>query len=342
MSFFEKAQTKIDQLAKPPGSLGSLEKIAAMVARGQKSEKPSAEKIRVSVFAGDHGVARAESVSPYPPTVTGLMVKTFLAGKAAINTIAVANGIEVEVINCGVEGVSKEENSTKSVKIHHVDSLDGPTANLKETSAMTATQLESALEGGRKAALRAKEDGVDIAAAGEMGIGNTTPATALFCKFLSLSPSQITGPGTGLDAKGVMQKAEVISAALERITDVEDPKEILMQVGGFEIASMAGFFIELSSLSIPVLLDGFIATAAACAAIKIDPSVQDNFIPATKSAEPAHANILKLMGMPEPILDLSLRLGEGTGACLAAPIVRASCSMMNNMASLNDVLEGKI
>lgn len=342
MNFFENAETKLDSLAKPPKSLGGLEDIAIALCQSQKTETPSADKARISVFAGDHGVARQEKVSPYPPSVTALMVKTFLAGKAAINSIASSNQVDVEVINCGVEGLDDTVKSSGDVKIFYGASLNGPTKNLKIEDAMTSAEIDVALTAGRQAAKRAVEDGITVVGAGEMGIGNTTAATAIFCKLFNLDPHEITGPGTGLDRDGINLKAKVIAEALERTASLKEPLDILKAVGGFEIAAMTGFYLEAAESNLTILLDGFITTSAFAIALALNPSLKESVIVTTVSGEPSHRQVLSIMGLGAPVFDLGLRLGEGTGACLSVPVVKSACSVINNMATLTEVLEGRI
>lgn len=343
MDIFTNVSEKISKLAKPLGSLGNLEYYAAKIAQIQQTETPSITKSRITVFAGDHGVARQEKVSAYPPSVTALMVKTFKTGKAAINQIAEANGVDLEVMNCGVEGLNQDETlKPTGVSCYYEAATDGPTQNLKTDSAMTTQQLESCMTAGRNAARRAQQDNVSIAGAGEMGIGNTTSATAIFAQTLGLNPNEITGPGAGLDEKGIMEKMAVIQEALIRTKNVRDPLEILRELGGFEIAAMTGYFLELTRAGIPILLDGFITTSAALIAMRIDPKVGDNLIVSTVSGEPAHRLILAKMNLHNPVFDMSLRLGEGTGACLAVPVMRSACNILNGMATLDDVLQGNL
>jgi nicotinate-nucleotide--dimethylbenzimidazole phosphoribosyltransferase len=343
MNYLESATEKLNSLAKPPGSLGHLEQIATTIAKCQETLDPSADKIRVSIFAGDHGVAREEKVSPYPPSVTSLMVKTFLAGKAAISSIAKANNVELEVINCGVEGLSKETSSNLGdIKIFYEALADSPTKNLRKMSALSEEELSNAIQAGKNAAARVVTDKVDIAGAGEMGIGNTTAATAIFCKLLNLNPLDITGPGTGLDKNGISEKINVVSDAIERTSSSLTPWEVAKELGGFEIVAMASYFLELKKNKVPILLDGFITTAAAAVAMKVDPALKDYLIVTTVSGEPAHKLILEKLGLGKSIFNLGLRLGEGTGACLAASTVRSACNVINQMATLSDVLEGNL
>ncbi len=343
MNLFESASDKLNNLAKPPKSLGRLEYLAAKVAACQNTMNPNIRSARISVFAGDHGVARSETISPYPPSVTGLMFQTFKAGKAAINSIALANNVDVEIINCGVEGLTKGETLMPSKVPAFYDALiDGPTKNLRIEPALSDKALETAMSAGSNAASRAITDNMSVVGAGDMGIGNTTSATAIFSKLLNLNPQDITGPGTGLDHVGIQHKANIIREAVERIGDIHDPIEVLRQMGGFEIAAMTGFFLAVSKADIPILLDGFITTAAALVAIKIDPSVKEKLITSSISGEPAHRMILEEIGLPKPVFDLGLKLGEGTAACLAVPVLRAACHLINNTATLDEVLKGQL
>lgn len=340
--FYDSALKRLNSLAKPPGSLGKLEELSARLSHIQQTTTPKADKIKVCVFAGDHGIAREEAVSPYPPNVTALMVKTFLAEKAAINSIASSTDVSLEVIDCGVEGLSTYSPKDYKIEFNNTHRASNPTKNIKNSPAMSQAELKNAMQAGQDAAQRLVAGGYDIAAAGEMGIGNTSSATAIFCSLLNEKASRLAGSGTGLTPEGVANKAKIIQKACDRVSYETNPYEILRQLGGYEIAAITQFFIELSKHNIPILLDGFIATSAALVAIAIDPEVKQFLIPATVSGEQAHRFILEKMDLQESILDMGLRLGEGTGACLAAPILRAACCMQNNMATLQDVLDGNI
>jgi nicotinate-nucleotide--dimethylbenzimidazole phosphoribosyltransferase len=329
------AQQRLDALAKPPGSLGRLEELGVRLAVAQGRAQPSARWPRVIVFAGDHGVASAWPVSPYPSAVTQAMVHTFASGRAAVSALARSAGATLEVVDCGVAGLGPVQ-AGEGVRVHRTAVAAG-TADLVTGPAMTSGQLEAALAIGRAAADRAASDGVDLLALGEMGIGNTTPATALAARLLERPAVDLVGPGTGLHAAGVSRKAELIQRALDR-GGAPDPAGALADLGGFEIAALVGCLLQARRHRIPVLLDGFIVSAAALVALRLDAGVREQLIPTTRSAEPGHAALLEAIGAGEPLLDWGLRLGEASAATLCIPLARAACAVMAEMATLAEVL----
>ena len=255
----------LDALAKPPGSLGQLESLAVRLAGAQRSERPSADVPRVLVFAGDHGVARAQAVSPYPSDVTKVMVATFAAGRAAVSSLARNAGATLEVVDVGVCGPPPPAATAAGVSVVHARVADG-TADLSTTAAMTDAQCKAARDAGAAAVDRAVADGVDVIAVGEMGIGNTTPASALAARLLGRPAVDLVGPGTGLDASGVQKKAEVVQRALDRGGPAE-PLAALADLGGLELAALVGCIHRAEELDVPVVLDGFImGSAAGCGA----------------------------------------------------------------------------
>ncbi len=320
------AEARQGMLTKPPGALGRLEGIAIQLAAMQGKEKPTLEQVRIVVFAGDHGIA-AEGVSAFPQAVTAEMVRNFANGGAAISVLARQLNAELEVINLGtvvdpgpLPGVSDQK-------------LGAGTANFAKQAAMSEEQLARAMNIGRQSAERAVTKGMDLFIGGEMGIGNTTAATALACALLDVSVEQLAGPGTGLDAKGVSHKVEVIKAALALHKDqIDSPVTALRYFGGFEIAALAGSFIACGQMGVPVLVDGFIATAAALVAIKQCSGTADWLLYSHASAEPGHRHIVAALGA-EPLLDLGMRLGEGSGAAVTVPLLRLACALHNEMAT---------
>jgi len=213
------------------------------------------------------------------------------------------------------------------------------TQNIATQNAMSRQECDSALEAGRLALRRLHSEGSTIAVAGEMGIGNTTAATALCCQMLDLAPEQVTGPGAGLDPSGVRHKSAVIARALKRSTAME-PLDVLASLGGFEIAALVGFYLEAEAQNIPVLLDGFICGAACLIAHALNPNIKRVVIPATLSGEPHHHKVIAALDMGQPILSLGLRLGEGSAAATALPILKAAITLANEMATIAEVLEG--
>jgi nicotinate-nucleotide--dimethylbenzimidazole phosphoribosyltransferase len=313
------------QLTKPPGSLGLLEAVAIQLAALQRTAEPNLDSVWISVFAGDHGVAD-EGVSAFPQVVTGEMVRNFAHGGAAISVLAHALGATLEVVNLGTVNDPGE--------IAHVRrAIIAPsTANFCESPAMTAEQFEAALAAGADSVRAARSADTRLFIGGEMGIANTTSATALACALLGERPSELAGAGTGLDASGVLHKISVIERALARHADVVDASEQLRCFGGFEIAALVGAYIAAAQIGLPVLVDGFITTAAALAATRINPGVRDWLLFAHRSHERGHTRLLRELDA-EPLLDLGLRLGEASGAAIALPLLRLACTLHGNMAT---------
>jgi nicotinate-nucleotide--dimethylbenzimidazole phosphoribosyltransferase len=316
-------------LIKPPGALGRLEAVAIRLAGWQGTSTPSAERVRIVLFAGDHGVVE-EGVSAFPQSVTAAMVRQFAQGGAAVSVLAGTLGADLEVINLGTIEGNGPVSGVQELRL-------GPgTANFAREPAMTERQLAEALRAGREAAERAHADGVQIFIGGEMGIGNTTAATALASALLGETPEALAGPGAGLDAAGVSRKAEVIRLALERHgPDLADPLETVRRLGGFEIAALAGAYVACAQQGLPVLVDGFICTAAALAAERLCPGAAGWFLYAHASAEPGHARILAALD-GKPLLDLGMRLGEGSGAAVAVPLLRLACALHAGMATFEE------
>ncbi|HEX9627340.1 MAG TPA: nicotinate-nucleotide--dimethylbenzimidazole phosphoribosyltransferase [Acidiferrobacterales bacterium] len=329
------ARRRQASLTKPPGSLGRLEELAVRLAAMQGSQAPSVERVRVTVFAADHGVA-AESVSAYPQSVTVEMVRNFARGGAAISVLARSLGMTLEVVNVGT---LTDPGALPGVVDRRIAA---GTTNFRHAPAMTDAQLTQALDTGREAVGRARDAGAELWVGGEMGIGNTTCAAALACALLGLRGAALAGPGTGLDAGGVARKAEVIDAALARHRpDPAAPWTVLRDLGGFELAALCGAYVHAAQRGLPVVIDGFIAGVAALAATRLRPGVADWFFYAHRSAEPGHARVLAALGA-EPLLDLGMRLGEGSGAALAVALLRQAVALHARMATFAEagVTEG--
>lgn len=320
------AEARQQMLTKPPGALGRLEALAIRLAAMQGMALPRLDHVHITVFAGDHGVAE-EGVSAFPQAVTGEMVRNFARGGAAISVLARQLGATLEIINLGTVN---NPGPLPGVK----DAALGPgTANFVRAPAMSGHQLARALHTGRHAVERARLAGAQLFIGGDMGIANTSAATALACALLDLPPEQLAGPGTGLDARGVAHKAAVIRRALDLHGDqLAAPLEALRRVGGFEIAALAGAYIACAQIGLPVLVDGFIAGSAALAAFRLHPGVNDWLLYAHASAEPGHRHMLAALEV-RPLLDLGLRLGEGSGAAAAVPLLRLACAVHNEMAT---------
>ncbi|WP_109124125.1 nicotinate-nucleotide--dimethylbenzimidazole phosphoribosyltransferase [Dyella sp. C11] len=313
------------QLTKPPGSLGALEAVAVRLASMQHVTTPAVQSVWISVFAADHGVA-AEGVSAFPQVVTGEMIRNFASGGAAISVLARSLGAMLEVVNLGtVNDPGELPNVRRAI-------IAAQTNNFCEGPAMSALQLERALAAGADSAQLAQEAGAKLFIGGEMGIANTTSAAALACGLLRESPGALAGAGTGLDAAGIQHKAAVIERALALYPSDDDALAWLGRVGGFEIAALCGAYIGAAQRGIPVLVDGFITTAAALAAVRINPSTRDWMFFAHRSRERGHARLLAALDA-DPLLDLGLRLGEGSGAATAVPLMRLACELHSRMAT---------
>ena len=323
------AATRQATLTKPPGSLGRLEQVAIRLAGMQGREKPDLERVRVTVFAADHGVA-AEGVSAFPQAVTTEMLRNFARGGAAISVLARDLGAVFEVVDLGTVTPPGDLPGV-------IDSrIAAGTANLATGPAMTPAQLAAALAAGEQSARRATEAGCDLFVGGEMGIANTTAASALACALLGETAALMTGPGTGLDATGIDHKRQVIERALAlHGCAARNPMEALRRLGGFEIAALTGSFIACAQTGIPVLVDGFICSVAALAATRLRPGAEHWLLFAHRSAEPGHQRVLAAM-QAEPLLDLGMRLGEASGAAVAVPLLRAACALHARMATFTE------
>jgi nicotinate-nucleotide--dimethylbenzimidazole phosphoribosyltransferase len=325
----QRAWTRLDSLTKPPRSLGRLEEIAAQIACIQGTDRPNVDRKAILLMAGDHGVV-AESVSPYPQDVTWQMVANFTAGGAAINQIAASVGAEVIVHDVGV---AKDLSAMRGIE--HVNVAYG-TANMAEGPAMSRELCAEAVLVGVAATRAAAERVVTLLGTGEMGIGNTTAAAALTAALTGAAPEDVVGRGTGLDDDGVAHKAEVVARALSVNNVIAlDPLGVLAAVGGLEIAALAGVVIGAAASKLTVVSDGFISGAATLAAIRLCPAAREYVIPSHLSAEPGHGVVLDALGL-DPVFDLNMRLGEGTGAALAMGVIDAACAMMSGMATFGE------
>ena len=318
------ARKRQTQLTKPPGSLGRLEELGITLAAMQGTQQPRLEKIWITVFAGDHGVV-AEGVSAFPQVVTAEMVRNFARGGAAISVLARTWEARLEVVNVGTAQPLEDLPGVLDARV-------GPgTANFVREPAMTVEWLHDALAAGHDAAERAAINGARLFIGGEMGIGNTTSAAALACSLLGLPAARLAGPGTGLDAAGVARKALVIERALAHHRS-DQPLIALQRLGGFEIAALAGAYLRCGQLGLPALVDGFIATAAALVAVRLRPELAAWLFYSHCSAEPGHRQLLDALAV-KPLLDLGMRLGEGSGAAVAMPILRAAAALHADMAT---------
>jgi nicotinate-nucleotide--dimethylbenzimidazole phosphoribosyltransferase len=319
------ARRHLDTLTKPPGSLGRLEDLAVRLA-AVRGGAPRVEAPVVFVFAGDHGVV-AEGVSAYPQTVTAQMVENFLAGGAAINVLARQAGARVVVADFGI--AHRLSDAPGLVRRN----IAAGTANMAAGPAMSRTHVVAAIESGAALAEEAWAAGADLFATGEMGIGNTTAASAITAAVTGAPPERVTGRGTGVDEATWRRKVDVVRRALAvNQPDPRDGLAVLETVGGFEIAGLVGVILAGAARRVPVALDGFIATSAALIATTIAPAAAHALFAAHRSAEPGHTVALAHLGL-EPYLDLGLRLGEGTGAALFIHLARAAARIYGEMAT---------
>ena len=314
------------QLTKPPGSLGKLEELAVMFSAIQKTQQPIISNVHISIFAADHGIAN-ENVSAFPQVVTTEMIKNFSRGGAAISVLAKELNAKLEVIDLGTVVEAGELDGVISSRIA------ASTENFANKAAMTDEQLQKALDAGVAAVERAIDTKAHVFIGGDMGIANTTSATAMACAYLNRKPVEIAGAGTGLDAKGILHKAKVIENALTKHQAASlNALDVLRYFGGFEIAALTGAYISAAQQGLPVVVDGFIATAAALAAVKIKPGCEQWFIYAHQSHEQGHRLILEALNA-EPLVNLNMRLGEASGAAIVIPLLRQACALHSNMAT---------
>ncbi len=325
----ERAEQRLDRLTKPPRSLGRLEWIAARLCAIQETDAPRAAPRRVVVFAADHGVA-AEGVSAYPQAVTAQMVANFLRGGAAINALARTTGADVYVIDVGVAGDIDQTKGPAAAFISR--RVRRGTRNMTQGPAMSHDELTAALDAGLDAAQAAATDNVAVIACGDMGIGNTTAASAMTCALTGAPASEVTGRGTGIDSDTLARKVDAIIRALQVNRPGRDPLEVLRTVGGLEIAAITGTCIGGAAHRIAIVGDGFIATAAALVAAELCPPFLDYWFAGHLSSEPGHRVQFAHLRQ-EPLLRLDMRLGEGTGAALAIHLLGSAAAVINGMAS---------
>lgn len=318
-----------DRLTKPQGSLGFLEAVGVQLAAiAGACPPPVPEPVTIAVFAGDHGVVRA-GVTPWPSEVTAQMVANFCAGGAAINVLARHVGAAVVVVDVGV-GTPIPGDAHGLVQRN----VRLGTANLAEGSAMSRDEALAALDVGADVARDALKSGARLLVTGDMGIGNTTSSAALIAAFTSSSPRDVTGRGTGIDDEMLNVKIRVIESALARLPLDATPLDVVAEVGGLEIAALAGFIVAGAAAKVPVLIDGVIAVAAAVVARAFAPDVVSYLIAGHRSSEPGASVGLTHLGLT-PMLDLGLRLGEGSGAALAVPLVQAAAKILREMATFD-------
>ena len=324
------ARARQNRLTKPPGSLGRLEDLSVWVASCQGACPPRQfQRPRVVVFAGDHGVVDA-GVSAFPPEVTAQMVANFAAGGAAINVLAETAGASVRVVDIAVD---VDEPLTPQIGAHRIRRGSG---NIAVQDALSFDEAAAALDAGRRIADEEFDTGADLLIAGDMGIGNTTPATTLIAALTGAEPVAVVGRGTGIDDAGWARKTAAVRDALYRARNVTaDPLALLRVCGGADLAAMAGFCAQAAVRRTPLLLDGVVVTAAALVADQLAPGSRMWWQAGHRSTEPAHTLALQRLEL-EPIVDLRMRLGEGTGAAVALPILRAAVAALVSMATFDE------
>ncbi len=322
------AESRQKNLTKPSGSLGELENIAIKLAALQKKSSPICSNIHITIFAGDHGVA-VENVSAFPQSVTGEMIHNFSYGGAAISVLARELNASLEVINLGTVNELEPLYNVKDYR------LGNGTNNFTKHPAMSNQQVCNAIHAGRQATERAKLNGAELFIGGEMGIGNTTSATALSSVLLNAPVEQLIGPGTGINETQIKHKISTIKKAVILHKDeMRQPIDVLSRLGGFEIAALAGSYISCAKIGLPILIDGFISSAAALVAEKLSPGSKQWFLFSHQSAEPGHKLILNALDA-QPLLNIGMRLGEASGAAIAIPLIRLACSLHNDMATFS-------
>lgn len=316
------------QLTKPPGSLGQLETLAVTLAAMQGNALPRVRRPWISLFAADHGIA-AEGVSAFPQAVTQQMLANFVGGGAAISVLARETGATLEVVDVGTLAASPVAGVIPA-------QVARGSANFSRQAAMSAAQAHAALDAGAAACARAQAGGADLFIGGDMGIGNTTTAAALACALLGLPGAALAGAGTGVDRAGVARKAAIIdrALALHGLAGelAPDPLHALCAVGGFEIGALAGAYLAAAQAGVPVLVDGFICSAAALLAVRLNPGARDWMLFAHASAESGHAALLRALDA-RPLLTLDMRLGEASGAAAALPLIQLACALHAGMAT---------
>ena len=327
MTIKEQLQHKIDFKTKPLGALGLLEDLALQIGQIQNTLTPELKNPAILVFAADHGLTD-EGISPFPKDVTWQMVMNFVSGGAAINVFCRQNGINLKVVDAGVDFDFPEDAPVINAKVAR------GTRNMRHEPAMISNECSLAILKGRELVKQEAEQGCNIIGFGEMGIGNTSASSLLMHRFLHIPIEECTGSGTGMFGELLTKKMQIIKEVSEKYTP-QTPEETLATFGGLEIAMMVGAMLEARKQQMILLIDGFIATAAALTAIRINPEVRENCIFCHSSDERGHQLMLEHLNA-KPILQLNLRLGEGTGAALALPLVQAAVNFLNQMASFED------
>jgi nicotinate-nucleotide--dimethylbenzimidazole phosphoribosyltransferase len=326
------AEERLAGLATPAGALGRLGELAVWVAATQGAVPPEpVDRVRAVIFAGDHGVAD-HGVSAYPKAVTPAMVHTFLAGRAGVSVLAAQHGVPVRVLDIGVDDdLTGVDSAVQAFKVRRGSGA------IHVEDAMTPAETQAALDAGAAVAAEEIAAGAQLLVSGDMGIGNTTPAAALIAASLGMPAAEVTGRGTGIDEAALAHKIGVVQAALDRVGDrVDDPVDTLTALGSADLAAAAGFMAAAARAGVPVLLDGVISVASALMAERLAPGAAAWFAAGHRSTEPAQTLALDKLGLV-PVLDLGMRLGEGSGAVAAVPIVRSAALLLRDVALLADL-----
>jgi nicotinate-nucleotide--dimethylbenzimidazole phosphoribosyltransferase len=327
---FDAVRKEFDGLAKPVGSLGKLENITAQIAGITHSRTPTVDPAAIALFGADHGIAADDSVTPWPQAITGMMLEVMGENKAAVSVLADVADVYVQIINVGAVVDSKSPN----VRNERVAS---GTQDIRTADAMSDAVVRAAVEVGAQTAERLIAGGSRCLVTGEVGIANTTPSAALIAYFTQTTAEKVTGRGSGIDDQTYARKVEIVTQLIEKTKNEKDPIKTLAQIGGIEIAALVGYILRSTSLQIPVVLDGVITLAAAVVAKAINPDISQFLIAGHCSSEPGSRIAIAHLEL-QPILDLELRLGEGTGALLSIPIIRAACQALSRMARIADLL----
>ena len=323
-------QKEFDGLAKPVGSLGKLEKVAAQIAGVTHSHTPTVDPAAIAVFGGDHGIAADDSVTPWPQAITGMMLEVMGDNKAAVSVLADVGDVYCQYINVGAVSDSKSS-AVRNERIKN------GTQDIRTDNAMTREEVIDAMNVGAQTAERLIAGGSRSLCTGEVGIGNTTPSAVLIAHFAKACAQEVTGRGSGIDDETYARKVEIVEHLITKTKTETDPIEVLAQIGGIEIAALTGYILRATSLQVPVVLDGVITLAAAIVADALKPKTTEFLLAAHCSSEPGSKIALEHLGL-NPLLDLDLRLGEGTGALLSIPIIRSACQALSRMARIRDLL----
>jgi nicotinate-nucleotide--dimethylbenzimidazole phosphoribosyltransferase len=321
---------EFDGLAKPVGSLGKLENIAAQIAGITHSHTPTVDPAAIALFGADHGIAADDSVTPWPQAITGMMLEVMGDNKAAVSVLAEVADVYVQIINVGAIADSKSP-------VVRNERVASGTQDIRTSDAMSDVVVRAALEVGAQTAERLIAGGSRCLVTGEVGIANTTPSAALIAHFTNSTAEQVTGRGSGIDDETYARKVEIVSQLIQKTKNEKDPLKTLAQIGGIEIAALIGYMLRAASLQVPVVLDGVITLAAATVAQAINPAITQFLVAGHCSSEPGSRIAITHLQL-QPILDLELRLGEGTGALLSVPVIRSACQALSRMAHISDLL----